>query len=166
MFRFRLERVLRHRQRQVDARSREVAEAQAALQASEKAVGEAEAMLRRSQAEAASMRGGRIDAGQLGRLAAWHEELTAQRVALEAEVDRDRQLVDDAQQNLQQAWRDREILERLRERQKQEWIAEEARQERRALDEIGAIRSALALRGHDAGCDAERFGAAHGKRLA
>ena len=161
MFRFRLERVLRHRQREVDARSRDVAEAQERLQASEAAVNSAETALRRSRAEAAAMRSGRIDVGQLERLAAWHEELEAQRIALEGEVGRDRELVAEAQNRLEQAWRDREILERLRERQKREWMVEEERRERRALDEIGAIRSALASRARDV----ETVGAVHGKRL-
>ena len=68
------------------------------------------------------------------------------RSAAEDLVVESRRTLVTVQEHLQQAWRDREVLERLRQRQRQEWEEEEARRERRALDEIGAIRSALARR--------------------
>lgn len=146
MFRFRLERVLQHRQRQVDARSRDVAVAQADLQQAEATVADALVQLRRYRAEVAARRRGELDAASLQQHTGWQDELVTRQSVAEARVEESRQQLATVQGHLQQAWRDREVLERLRQRQRQEWEQEEVRRERRALDEIGAIRSALARR--------------------
>jgi flagellar export protein FliJ len=146
MFRFRLERVLQHRQREVDACSRDVAAAQRALQEAEQELSWAVRDLARCRAEIAAGRQGRLDAAALQRATAWQDELVGRRTAAEQSVAAARRGLVTAQGKLQQAWRDREMLERLRQRQRQEWEQEQARRERRALDEIGAIRSALAGR--------------------
>jgi len=144
MFRFRLERVLQHRQREVDARSREVAAIQRALQEREDRLAQAGRQLQQCRAELAARRHGELDPGALQRATAWQEELVTRRQTAEQDLAAARLDLNAAQERLQQAWRDREVLERLRQRQRQEWQQEEARRERRALDEIGAIRSALA----------------------
>jgi flagellar FliJ protein len=148
MFRFRLERVLQHRQREVDSRSREVATAHADLQQAEATVADALGQLQRYGAEVAARRQGSLDATSLQRNTAWQGELVTRRSAAEVLAAESRRRLATVQEHLQQAWRDREVLERLRQRQRQEWEQEEARRERRALDEIGAIRSALARRKH------------------
>ena len=146
MFRFRLERVLQHRQREVDSRSRDVATAHADLQQAEATVADAVDQLQRYRAEVAARRQGSLDATSLRRNTAWQGELVTRRSTAEAVVAESRRMLATEQEHLQQAWRDREVLERLRQRQRQEWEEEQAGRERRALDEIGAIRSALARR--------------------
>ncbi len=153
MFRFRLERVLQHRQREVDARSRDVASAQRSLRDAEEELGRASRQLQQGRAEIAAGRQGRMDPIALQRGTAWQDELAARRLAAEQIVALARKELATTQEHLQEAWRDREVLERLRQRQRQEWDLEQARRERRALDEIGAIRSALSgrRRNKDAG---------------
>ena len=146
MFRFRLERVLQHRQREVDSRSRDVATAHADLQQAEATVADAVNQLQSYRAEVAARRLGSLDAMTLQLNTAWQDELVTRRSAAETLVVERRRTLETVQEHLQQAWRDREVLERLRQRQRREWEEDQARRERRALDEIGAIRSALARR--------------------
>jgi flagellar FliJ protein len=149
MFRFRLERVLQHRRREVDARSRDVAEALNHVQRAQDRRESVARDLQRHRHEGARQRLGHLDAGALQRLATWQDELSSRVRACEEAVADARAALATAQARLQQAWRDREVLERLRDRQRDEWRHEQARRERRALDEIGSIRSALAGR-HEA----------------
>lgn len=146
MFRFRLERVLQHRQREVDTCSREVARAQRLVQEAEAGVAAATRQLQQSRAEIAARRLVSLDREELQRACSWQDELVRRQAVAEARLVSARQSMQAAQEKLRQAWRDREVLERLRSRQRQEWEQEQARRERHALDEIGAIRSALAGR--------------------
>ncbi|MFT7700297.1 MAG: flagellar export protein FliJ, partial [Candidatus Krumholzibacteriia bacterium] len=54
--------------------------------------------------------------------------------------------LDNTQLALQEAWRNKEILERLREKQQEQWRADQAKIERQDLDEIGQIRSEMQRR--------------------
>lgn len=144
MFRFRLERVLQHRQREVDARSRDVADALARVQEAEARRDAAARELQRHRYEGARQRQGNLDAMTLQQQATWQDELAHRQQTCADAVSAARDTLAVAQQRLQEAWRDREVLERLRDRQQGEWRQEQARRERRALDEIGSIRSALA----------------------
>jgi flagellar FliJ protein len=151
MFRFRLERVLQHRQREVDARSRDVATTQLAVQEAEAARIAADRQLQQCRADLAAGRQGRLDATALQRATAWQDELVSRCESAQENLESARRALIAAQERLQQAWRDREVLERLRSRQRQEWQQEQERREQHALDEIGSIRSALAGRGDRAG---------------
>lgn len=146
MFEFRLERVLQHRQRQVDACTLEVAEAQAALLAASSRLDALDRELDDSRNLAAARRRGEIRTVDLQRQLGWHENLLACRQRLAAEVTAARAVLEAAKARLEEAWRDREVLERLKQRQREEWLRLRERRERQDLDEIGAIRAALALR--------------------
>lgn len=143
MFRFRLERILLHRQRQVDTRTREAALATTRLQAAQMAAARIACELECSWRQAAedSRRG--TDAVALGRQLAWHEALCARSRELEEAVEHARAELASAQQCLQEAWQAREVLQRLKERQRQQWASEAARRERRTMDEISSIKAAL-----------------------
>jgi len=143
MYTFRLERVLRHRSRIVDECSRKVAVAQAQVSQAKQALQAAQDELDVSLEAGARQRQVLIDPGTMRRQMNWHEELQTRIHVLRPDVSRAQGLLDEAQQELQTAWQNREILERLKERQYQEWLQEQARAEQRALDEVGAIRSAL-----------------------
>lgn len=146
MFRFRLERVLQHRQRRLDARTLEAARAAGALQAARSALAVARRDLAISEQQAATARLGRLNGVELTRQLAWHENLAANVRHLEAVVAAAVQENEAAQERLRAAWRDREALQRLKERQHREWTQQEERRERLTLDEIGAIRAALSRR--------------------
>ncbi|MCP4572088.1 MAG: flagellar export protein FliJ [bacterium] len=138
-FRFRLEKVLRYRRRVVDQRSRQVAAAEMVLAAVDNRI----AALRRylDELPVPDGSGGTIDVRARLELAAWYnrqeralEQLGAERQAAADEVA-------DRRQDLSAAFQDREVLERLRQRKREEWVAEEGRRERLELDEIGQQRS-------------------------
>jgi len=143
MFRFRLEKVLQQRRRVVDACSREVAAARSALAAAQATADAAARDLQASRQQAAAGRQGRLDPQAMARMLAWHDAQQARVRRLEDVVAAARIRTERAQERLEAAWRDREVLERLRARQEREWREEQARRERRALDEIGSIRAAL-----------------------
>jgi flagellar export protein FliJ len=150
MFRFRLERVLQYRRRRLEARTRELAATQMALHEAVAAATAATGALDRSRQQAANARRGTLDPPELARQLAWHEYLAAEeRRRLEA-VALARAELAGARTRLTQAWRECEVLRRLRERQRREWQQTMDRRERRALDEIGSIRAALAQRRADA----------------
>jgi flagellar export protein FliJ len=142
MFRFRLDRVLQHRQRIVEACTRELAEAQGQLEQALATVAAADAELARSCRESARAREGVLTPESLARLTIWHDLLVRRRDESRDAVEKARALQERTQAKLQTAWRDREVLERLKEKQRQEWLLEDSRRQRRALDEIGAIRAA------------------------
>jgi flagellar FliJ protein len=147
MFRFRLERVLRHRQRQVDARSRDVADAERALRSAEEHERDTARQLADLNARAASQRQGPLDVASMRQFETWQDQLhrrleDRRRARWQAESD-----LEAAQTQLQAAWRDREILTRLKERQYSDWKQDEARRRQRELDEVGSIRAALGVGG-------------------
>jgi flagellar FliJ protein len=143
MFRFRLQRVLEVRRREVEARSREVAQAQAVLAAARRAEDEAARDLQRGRQRQAEARQGTLDPTALARFGQWQDAQQRRLQGLQAGTAAAREQVGMAQTRLQAAWKDREVLERLRERQHREWQQEQARRERRTLDEVASIRAAL-----------------------
>ncbi|MBD3221081.1 flagellar export protein FliJ [bacterium] len=143
MFRFRLERVLRHRQRQVDARSRDVADAERVLRQAEAAVQEAREAIAVQNEAAARQRSGPVDVSGLQRDLAWQDTLHRELENTLERADRAREDLAAARARLEAAWRDREVLEKLRERQREEWRREEARRQQREIDEVASIRAAL-----------------------
>lgn len=146
MFRFRLERILLYRQRQVDACTREVAMVQARLQAAEEAAAAAADELDRSRRRAADDRLATLDPVTMARQLAWHEALQVRAHTQKQAAAALANEVQAARGRLQEAWQDREVLQQLKERQRQEWLRCAARRERREQDETGSIRAALGSR--------------------
>ena len=73
-------------------------------------------------------------------------EVSAAEMSL-AEVVGQQHLLGEGKLLLAEAWRDREVLERLRQRRHEEWRAEQERRERAELDEIGQQRAGRARTG-------------------
>ena len=71
----------------------------------------------------------------------WIEHLVGIREDHARELAVARLAFDAERAKLAAAWRDQEILEKLRAQQKAAWEAEERRRENRDLDEIGQIRA-------------------------
>lgn len=146
-FRFRLERILLHRRRELDARTREAAAAESRLQEAVAAAEETAARLQESIQLAAEGRQGCLNAGSLLRQLAWHEVLCERCRTQDTRVEEARRSRDEARRLLMKAWQDREVLSQLKEKQQRDWAVAQARRERRTLDEVGAIRAAQAARG-------------------
>lgn len=147
MFKFRLEKVLQHRQRHVDACARDVMEAEQALRRSEADLESSRQMILCHDAAAAESRRGSVDAGGLQQQLAWRDQLILARMGCETTRDDAVEILAGAQKRLQEAWRDREVLERLRAKQYEEWKHEQARRNQQELDEVGSIRAAIGAAG-------------------
>lgn len=148
MFKFRLEKVLQHRQRHVDACARSVVEAEQVLRQAEVALDEARRAIRCHDAAAAEARQGAVNAGGLQQQLTWRDQLLAGQMSREDSRDEAVAALAAAQKTLQEAWRDREVLERLRAKQYEEWKHEQARRHQQELDEVGSIRAAIGAAGN------------------
>jgi len=138
-FRFRMEKVLDHRQRILDEKSRAVGEAARTVSVlaarAEEIRRDISFLLAGGQETAAAdpqqMRQRRLWLDFLGETLVRHEEELAQAESVLAE----------RRKLLTAAWRDREVLRKLKARQKEDWEQEQRRRERRELDEIGQVRA-------------------------
>lgn len=137
-FRFRMEKVLDHRQRILDEKSR--------------AVGEAARSVSVLAARAEEIRrdisfllaGGRETAAapqQMRQRRLWLDFLGETLVRREEELAQAESVLAERRKLLTAAWRDREVLRKLKARQKEDWEQEQRRRERRELDEIGQVRA-------------------------
>lgn len=142
VFRFRLDKVLRYRRRLVELRSQEVAAAEleaADLRRRLEELGVQMTALSRSAqaADGFDVRARRELAVWLDRLEIRSRELADEIAAAEEEAARRRTA-------LAEAWREREVLERLRQRRREEWRRDQDRRDRAELDEIGQQRAGRA----------------------
>lgn len=149
MFRFRLQRVLELREEHEQARARELASAQDAADAARREQ-DALAALRdssRDELEAAHAETPRV--GHLHQLGFVLQSLD-QRVERATEtVHAADGVVDAAQRALVDAARDRQVLDRLKERHAEAWRAEEAQKDRLQMDEIALARFGRTKNGPD-----------------
>lgn len=139
-FTFRLEAVLKFRQRTVDRQSREVADAGRSVQAVAARLAEMEMQFQRELGDPAAG-GSRIRVQDLMVKAAWLEYLRGRRRNLESELAVARGRLAAAQEKLKEAWRDLEVLQRLKRKQHAAWVKQIQKQENKDLDEIGQIRA-------------------------
>ncbi len=147
MFRFRLAKVLRWRERRVDEEARAMRAAAEALRRARRDRARLEAELARLASEGERLRRDGGDVARWRLLATW---LTAQTDRLRALQIREREAavaLGAQRQRLLQAHREKEVLLRLEARQRQVWEEEERRRERRELDDIGGRRHAGIDRG-------------------
>lgn len=139
-FEFSLQKVLDYRQRREEQALRAFAEAQAQL-AQERAVLESllherEACLRRSQRRHRLMMS--MLTVEQTYLSALEERIVVQR----ERVTQAERLLEERRQALLEAQRERKALERLREKQYEQWRQEMLRVEQKALDELATMRAA------------------------
>jgi flagellar FliJ protein len=141
MFRFRLEKVRRLRSRLVDERARELRATIERLVAVDVRVAALDAEIRRYGDLAVATDAERLDVERLQQRCAWLARLRAERDRV-LETRREAAVaVGQARERLVIAHRDREVLDRLRERQEEAWREREERNERKRLDEIAAVRA-------------------------
>ncbi len=71
----------------------------------------------------------------------WLEHLERQQEELESDLALAQETLQAKREQLTRSWRDLEILEKLRDKQKLQWREEMRKRENRELDEIGQIRA-------------------------
>jgi flagellar export protein FliJ len=151
MFRFRLEKVLRFRRRQVEAAGRALAAAAAEVVRTQGQVAATRRLIA-GQIEAAAVdRAAQPDPRRMRDQGAWLEHLREQERRDAAQLAVAVAAREEARQRLVAAHRDQEVLEKLRQRQQEQWQLEERRTDQRRLDEVASVRSALARQVESAG---------------
>ncbi len=143
-FAFRLEKVLKYRQRIVDLQARRVALAQ-------KKVGALAAIRNGLDRSVAAQLADHPGAGpllvwDLQAKTAWLGHLRRKIAGVDKELKVARGELLREQENLNAAWRDLEALQQLRRKQKAAWIHEQETREGKELDEVGQIRADRARR--------------------
>lgn len=146
MFRFRLDKVLRHRRRLVDAAARDLAVATAGVSAAQAVVAETAERIADFIEAAARARLTDLDPQRLTAEVGFRDVLEAGRVRAANALIAATARYEAAREKLVEAHRGQQILERLEESQRQAWDVEQVRRERRLLDEVGSIRAAAAGR--------------------
>jgi flagellar export protein FliJ len=142
MFRFRLDKVLRHRRHLVDAAARDVVAATGAAQAAQTWVTEVAQRIADFVKTAAAARQTDLDPRRLVAEGGFRDVLEARRARSENDLVAALGRLETAREQLVEAHRQQQILERLEEKQRQDWELEQIRLERRQLDEVGSIRAA------------------------
>lgn len=145
-FSFRLESVLRYRQRIVDQQGREVALAQAHVRVCQGRLDDLESEISRCFETDASLSGHGLRMQDMVAKTVWLEYLRNRQNELTEDLNRARTLWREARANLEAAWRDLEVLEQLKTKQKSDWEKEMVALERKEMDEIGQIRADQARR--------------------
>jgi flagellar FliJ protein len=141
-FRFRLERVRALRERREDLARRALADAIARMSCSQEQLRTVEEHLEHARAEQ-RLNAGRslsVSAAELQARQAFLERVEAQRRESVRELERHEAQVADRDTDLGHAARERQMLERLKERQREEHARETLRSESNALDEIAIDR--------------------------
>ena len=140
-FKFRLEKVAHYRQKLVDEQGRRVAEANRTVVGLEARIVALDEDLSQHLKEFSDVNDAVISVQGMMARTMWVTHLDDVR----AEFARDLLAAQEelAQQRtlLNEVWRDLEVLNKLREKQKAAWLADEIKRENQDLDEIGQIRA-------------------------
>lgn len=137
VFRFRLEKVREHRRRVVDGCSKAVAEAGQRVEGFSRMRERLERDIRRHASHMAARRDEAVSSRDFQTGTAWLVHLNDQAVDLEKMLVQAMEEESAAREELAAAWRDLEVLNRLRTRQETAWRMDLERRERRLMDEIG-----------------------------
>ncbi len=147
-FKFRLERVLRHRKTLQDLARKEFEDAQAKLDEEtnlqNKMIQDIEDAKNIRGAIEIKLAGKETDKDQVGKLQQIHEYLILrafQRDQQNSKIEQARLIVEKKQDFLREKAIDRKILEKVREKKKDEFVHEVNRQEQIMLDEIATMRA-------------------------
>lgn len=138
-FRFRLEKVLVYRKRLADLQAQRVAAASRGVREIEGRI----ACVCEEIDQTASAAGapGAFSAASRTRLCAWLDHLNERRVGLEDRCAVARQELEQERRQLTSAWKDLEVLRKLKQKRKTEWTDRQRRRETRELDELGVQRA-------------------------
>ena len=135
-FVFKLEGVLRHRERIEQDRQRELAIVQADMVQLQNELRAFNGEVQRNVAAARGQLVGKLDMGYLAAHRRYMLGMQRKVHDLAQRMAAQQQRVDEARRNLTEATKQKKILEKLRERQQERWAAEQNRREAGALDEL------------------------------
>lgn len=138
-FRFRLQRVLDMRQKSEEAAATRLADARREEEQAREAVAQMQSA-RDQGMQAAAPAAGTASIGQLQNLRFLVERLNDEVDQAEREVDEAGRQVGQRLEEFSNAFRDRKVLERLRERALESWKGEEVQADRQAMDNIALAR--------------------------
>jgi flagellar export protein FliJ len=140
-FKFRLEKVLKYRQQIVDNASREVAKANQQVQAIQGKIDDLCDDIA-EQEESNFMQGEQLlQVQDLAGRAGWLEHLHSLKTEMELEKAEARIVVEDQMLRLNEAYRELEVLNKLKDRQKRLWEKSQRARENKEFDEIAQIRA-------------------------
>ena len=139
-FKFRLEKVLNYRNRIVELISQEVAEAKRKVKEVEEQIQTLEKEIDFHNNPANRLQG-QIHIQLMLAQTNWLSHLKNVRQDLQHNLESAEQELSEVLLRLTNAFQDVEILEKLKEKKKQEWRDEQEKRERKVLDEIGQIRA-------------------------
>lgn len=140
-FVFRLEKVARYRQQLVDEQGRKVAAAERGVAVVRAQLAALEQDLQQCLQDMHDPAGGGVSVQALMARTAWMEHLDAMREDLLVDLQAAKTELNEERARLNAVWRDLEVLNKLRSKQKADWEAEQTRRENRDLDEIGQLRA-------------------------
>lgn len=140
-FSFRLEKIIKLRRRAVDQQALAVADAGRTLAEIGRKLEDLENEISRQKEDPRCMSQRAISVQDLVSKTCWLQHLMLmQETYLEAHDQAEVNLAGE-RHKLTEAWRDLEVLVKLKERQHEQWRAQQAKLEKKELDEIGQIRA-------------------------
>ncbi|HPF33937.1 MAG TPA: flagellar export protein FliJ [Candidatus Krumholzibacteria bacterium] len=142
MFRFRLEKVLRHRRRLVDDEARKLQVLAAGLNRLLAERRRLEEDMEMAAEAAWRGRQGTVDLALQNSAQAFLQARRAQAQRLQGRIDAARQRCEDQRQVLVRAQQDVSVLESLETKQRQDWELQERRREQKLTDELAGRRRA------------------------
>lgn len=140
-FKFRLEKVWRHRRKIVDQNSIALAGADKRVATLSRQIVELDRNIDRYSRSMVSPGGQALQVPDLIAGATWLEHLHDLNEDLDSRLQIAVKDLDRHRSRLTESWRDLEVLSRLRDRQSENWQLDQDRKERKEMDEIGQYRA-------------------------
>ena len=140
-FKFRLEKVARYRQKLVDEQGRRVAEANRVVTSLQVRIDAVNEDIARHLSEFSDVNDAVISVQGMMARTMWVTHLEKMREDFACELQGANEELARQRKDLNDVWRDLEVLNKLREKQKSAWQAEQLKRENRDLDEVGQIRA-------------------------
>ncbi len=140
-FQFRLQKVLNYRQQIVDNASREVAKANQQVQAIQEKIEDIAADIVEQEESNFLLGQQLLQVTDLAGRASWLEHLHSLKSEMELEKAEAQCFVEDQMLRLNEAYRDLEVLNKLKDRQKRLWEKSQRTKENKEFDEIAQIRA-------------------------
>lgn len=137
-FRFRLEKVLKYRRRVMEQQTRKVAEANRVVEQFQARRREVTERLNRLRATPLV---GVLQVQDLIQRGHWCDHLAAEEENLLQKVEDAKRELASQRELLTKAWQEREVLEKLKKKKKEQWVLELEKRQMKDLDEMGQIRA-------------------------
>ncbi|MDX2474007.1 MAG: flagellar export protein FliJ [Candidatus Krumholzibacteria bacterium] len=140
-FRFRLEKVAQFRQKLVDEQGRRVAEANRAVVALQARIAAVDEDLSEHLKDFSDANDAVVSVQGMMARTMWVSHLDEMRAEFSRGLQAAQAELAQQRTSLNEVWRDLEVLNKLREKQKAAWLADELKRENQDLDEVGQIRA-------------------------